>query len=317
MQDRMSSLHRRRGAAPRVGLALGVGSAAAMAEIGAVEVLRESGIPIHCVAGSSAGAVVGAAYASGRISELRECLAGLSRRGVMRLFDLAWPREGLLHGCRALDLIRPQLGERIEALELPFAAVATDLRSGEEVLIRHGPVFDAVRASIAFPGIFRPWRVGGRLLVDGGLVNPVPVSAARALGAEFVIAINVLPLGDERPSTSAAPDTPRAVAPSECVEAIEAGVGEEGVGLIGVVSQASRILATRIAASRLREEPPAHLLQIAPSEVGMFDLHRTGELALLGRRVAEEALPDIREALGRFALSDLPDTASMPQREAS
>ena len=162
----------------RVGIALGAGSAAALAEIGALEVIARAGIPIHCVAGTSAGAIVGAAFAGGNLSALRAGLEGLSRGRVLRLFDPIWPREGLLQGRRALEFIRPYLGETIEEMKLPYAAIATELRSGDEVLLTRGSVYDAVRASIAIPGIFTPWRVGGRLLVDGGLVNPVPVSAA-------------------------------------------------------------------------------------------------------------------------------------------
>ena len=282
----------------RVGVALGAGSAPALAEIGALEVLTEAGIPIHCVAGTSAGAIVGAAFAGGRLAELRECLAGLSRGRVMRLFDPTWPREGLLHGRRALEFIRPQLGETIEGLRLPYAAIATDLRSGDEVMLSHGPVFDAVRASIAIPGIFTPWRVGGRLLVDGGLVNPVPVSAARALGAEFVIAMNVLPLRDPKQparflhehlklvrSAGAAPRSSEAL--------------EEKLGLVEIVWQASRILESQIASSRLEQDRPAGLLQIDVPELGMFDVHRTAELVEIGRRSAERALPELHRALAR------------------
>jgi NTE family protein len=279
-------------------VALGAGSAAAMAEIGALEALLKAGIPIRCVAGTSAGAVVGAALASGHVTGLRETLAGLSPGRVMRLFDLTWPREGFLYGRRALELIRPHLGERIEALELPFAAVATDLRTGEEVLLRNGSVFDAVRASIAIPGIFTPWQVHGRLLVDGGLVNPVPVSAAQALGADFVIAINVLPIWKHGrqphaemqildPSGAAMEDAP------------DGEVSSEKLGLIDVVSQASRIFAAQVATHRLAENPPQCLLQIGVPEVGMFEVHRTAELAELGRRCAERALPELFEALER------------------
>jgi NTE family protein len=153
----------------RVGVALGAGSAAAMAQIGALEVLSEAGIGLHSVAGTSAGALVGAACAARWLADLRDSLESLSRRRVLRLFDLAWPREGLLQGRRALEFVRPHLGEAIESLEIPYAAVATDLRSGAEVAISRGPVFDAVRASIAIPGIFtlahrrataRRWRAG-------------------------------------------------------------------------------------------------------------------------------------------------------------
>jgi len=285
----------------RVGVALSAGSAAALAEIGALEALADAGIPIHCVAGTSAGAVVGAALAGGQVSKLRETLAGLSPGRVMRLFDLTWPREGLLYGRRALDLIRPHLGERIETLGLPFAAVATDLRSGDEVLLRRGPVFDAVRASIAIPGLFTPWRIDGRLLVDGGLVNPIPVSAAQALGAEFVIAINVLPLHG----------APRGIASICAAPQVADRVGEaagethsdpdEGArpGLIEVVTQASSIFSSRVAMHRLGENPPDCLIQIDHPEVGMFEVYRSGELAEIGRRCAEAALPALRAALER------------------
>lgn len=284
----------------RIGLALGAGSAAAMAEIGVAELLTRVGVPIHCVAGTSAGAIVGAAYACGRIAEFREGLSSLTRPGVLRLFDLAWPREGFLHGRRALEFIRPHLGDRIEDLPLPYAAVATDLRSGDEVILSRGSVLDAVRASIAIPGIFTPWRVGGRLLVDGGLVNPVPVSAARALGAEFVIAVNVLPLRSARQAAGADRDRPRLVTPEAARgEEVDDRTIEDSLGLTEIVWQASRILESQIATSRLREDRPEFLLQIPVPDIGMFDVHRTSELAELGRREAEEALPALRRALER------------------
>jgi NTE family protein len=283
----------------RVGVALGAGSAASMAQIGALEVLDEAGIPVHCVAGASAGALVGAAYAAGRLAEFRGSMEGLSRRNVLRLFDVAWPRQGLLHGRRALEFVRSNLGDQIESLGIPFAAVATDLRSGDEVALTHGAVFDAVRASIAIPGIFTPWRVGGRLLVDGALVNPVPVSTARALGAEFVIAISVLP-----PRVRRKPD--KVVQEQlQLAHAAEAGAGsgdpvEDRLGLVEIVWQASRILASQLASHRLRQDRPGYLLEIpVPEELGLFDYHRTRELADLGRQCAERALPELRHALAR------------------
>ncbi len=285
----------------RVGVALGAGSAAAMAQIGALEVLADAGIPLHCVAGSSAGAMVGAALAAGRLAEFRAAMEGLSRRRVLRLLDLAWPREGLLHGLRALEFVRPHLGEEIEDLGLPYAAVATDLRSGDEVALTRGGVFDAVRASIAIPGIFTPWRFGGRLLVDGGLVNPVPVSTAHALGAEFVIAMNVLPLRDPQKTSQRV---------SEHLKELHASNGENGpppggeaiqdkLGLVEIVWSASRILAAQIASARLRDDPPGFLLQIPVPEVGVFEFHRTAELVEVGRQSAEQALPELRAALAR------------------
>ncbi len=285
----------------RIGVALGAGSAAALAEIGALEVLEEAGIPVHAVAGTSAGAIVGAAFAGGHLAALRDGLSGLSRRRVLRLFDPAWPRQGLLHGRRGIEFVRPYLGERIEDLARPYAAVATELRSGDEVLLTRGPIFDAVRASIALPGIFTPWRVGGALLVDGGLVDPVPVSAARVLGAEFVIAINVLPLRAEQRPTRSRHEHLRLVDPTPGNEkpATDQAKLEEQLGLVEVVWRASRILASQVATTRLREDRPGYLLQIAVPEVGMFDLHRTPELVAVGRLAMEAALPELRRVLER------------------
>jgi len=279
------------GASLRIGLALGAGSAAALAEIGALEVFGESGLVVHSVAGTSAGAIIGAAFAQGQVSAMREGLSGLTRRHVVGLFDPAWTTLGLLRGRRGLEFVHPYLGDTIEALSVPYAAVASDLRSGEEVLLASGSVFDAVRASIAIPGIFTPWRVGGRLLVDGGLVNPVPVSAARALGAQFVIALNVLPLR----MAGQAGSLTRSFADRQD----DPPTAEDDLGLLEILTRASNILTSQVASGRLREDPPDFLLQIAVPEVGMFDLHRTNELAELGRRAAEAALPEIRAALGR------------------
>jgi NTE family protein len=282
----------------RVGVALGAGSAAAMAQIGALEVLAEAGIPLHCVAGTSAGALVGAAYAAGQLAEFRAAMEGLSRRRVLRLFDLAWPREGLLRGRRMLEFVRPHLGDQIEGLALPYAAVATDLLGGDEVTLTSGSVFDAVRASIAIPGIFTPWRVDGRLLVDGALVNPVPVSTARVLGAEFVIAMNVLPLREPREPDRLVHAHLQRVHESEAADPAASSDAElDKLGLIEIVWYASRILAAQIATSRLRDDRPGFLLQLPVPDLGVFEFHRTAELVDVGRRAAEQALPELRSAL--------------------
>ena len=273
-----------------------------MAQIGVLEVLAEAGISLHSVAGTSAGAMVGAAHAAGRLAEFRAAMESLTRRRVLRLLDLAWPSEGLLHGLRALEFVQPHLGEVIEQLAIPYAAVATDLRSGDEVMLTSGSVFDAVRASIAIPGIFKPWRAGGRLLVDGGLVNPVPVSTARALGAEFVIAVNVLPLRNGNGASNAMRDHLQQIH-SEGEEESDASMLERGqeiddeLGLVEIVWHASRILAAQIASARLRDDPPGFLLQIPVPDVGVFEFHRTAELVALGRRATETALPGLRAAL--------------------
>ncbi|RCX07338.1 patatin-like phospholipase family protein [Extensimonas vulgaris] len=177
---------------PRVGVALGSGSARGLAHIGVLRALQEAGIAVDCVAGTSMGAVVGAVYASGKIERMAERLRNLDWAGIVALLDPVFPRSGLIDGQRVAEFVRAHVpGALIEDLALPFAAVATDWETGAEVVARSGELTEAVRASIAVPGIVTPVRSNGRLLVDGGLVNPVPVSVARALGAEVVIAVDL------------------------------------------------------------------------------------------------------------------------------
>jgi NTE family protein len=295
----------------RIGVALSGGGASGLAHIGVLEELEAAGIPIHCVAGTSAGAMVGAAYAAACLEAFRETMCALTRRRVLTLFDPIWPRSGLLEGRRSLELIRPHLGRRIECLSRPFAAVATDLRSGAEVVLREGDVVEAVRASIAIPGLFtpQPWR--GRLLVDGGLTNPIPVDVARQLGAQFVIAVSALALPDESFPRKEEPQrltaqllarfldsgtAPRREAPAEPPE-VAADETTDDIGLIEVLSNATGIVQARIAAARLREQPPDCMIAAPSPEIGLFDFHRAAEVVETGRLAAREALPEIRSAL--------------------
>jgi NTE family protein len=297
------------GADIQIGLALSAGGASAMAEIGVVEELVNAGIPIHCVAGTSAGAMVGAAFAADRLAGFRDTMTSLTRRGVLRIFDPTWPRTGLLGGRRAMKLISPYVGSRIEDLERRFAAVATDLVTGEEVVLRTGEVLSAIRASIAIPGIFTPVRRQRRLLVDGGLVDPIPVGTARSLGADVVIAVSVVPLppGDASPSRgrltaelfrrvlSDLRPTPETRAGEEDAEPEDAS--EATLGLIEIVVHATRIAQQRIAASRLREEPPEALVLVDVPQIGILDFHRSAEMVEIGRAAARRALPEIRATL--------------------
>ena len=176
-----------------IGIALSSGGAAGLAHVGVLEVLAEAGIEIDSVAGTSAGAMVGAAFAADHLVGFRDRFLGLNRRQLMRLFDPTWTGGGLFGGRRAMELIGPFIGENIEDLPRRFAAIATDLSSGRRAVLSSGPVHDAVRASAAIPGVFTPLASNGRLLVDGALVDPIPVQAARDLGANFVIAVSVIP----------------------------------------------------------------------------------------------------------------------------
>ena len=179
--------------APRkIGLALGSGSARGWAHIGVIRALTEAGIHIDCIAGTSIGAVVGAVHASGNIDTLEDVVLEMDWKKIVYFFDVVLPKSGLIDGNKVADFIRSCVEEsNIEDLPLPFSAVSTDLATGNEVVIQEGDIIEAVRASISVPGIFTPVRKDNMSLVDGGLVNPVPVSVVREMGADFVIAVDL------------------------------------------------------------------------------------------------------------------------------
>jgi len=189
MMDRTNDSSGRR---PKIGLALGSGSARGLAHLGVIRAIEDAGIEVDFIAGSSMGALIGAIYASGKLNELEASFRGFDWKKSASFFDVVLPKSGLLDGAKVSELVRAHIHhETIEMLAKPFAAVATDIVSGEEVVIRSGDVIEAVRASISVPGIFTPVRSNGHILVDGGLTNPVPVSVARAMGADIVIAVDL------------------------------------------------------------------------------------------------------------------------------
>jgi len=178
--------------APKIGLALGSGSARGWAHIGVIKALTEAGIHVDYVAGTSVGAVVGAVYASGRIDSFKDVVLQLDWKKIASFLDVVFPKSGLIDGNRIAEFIRSHVGEKnIEDLSLPFCAVSTDLATGNEVVFQDGDIIEAVRASISVPGVFTPVRKSGAILVDGGLVNPVPVSVVREMGADLVIAVDL------------------------------------------------------------------------------------------------------------------------------
>jgi NTE family protein len=175
----------------KIGLALGSGSARGWSHIGVIRGLQEANIAIDIVCGSSIGALVGGAYAAGKLDEAEKLIRELASSDVLGFIEVPVPRSGLINSEKIADYLRERLGDpNIEDLPIPFAAVATDLTSGQEVWIRQGSLIEAIRASISMPGMFTPCFREGRLLVDGGLINPVPVSLCRSLGANTVIAVN-------------------------------------------------------------------------------------------------------------------------------
>jgi NTE family protein len=176
-----------------VGLVLGCGSSRGWAHIGAIEALQDANIPINLIVGCSIGSYVGAIYASGSIKSLREFVLKMDGKKVFSYFDIVLPRSGLLDGTkklRELFSIHTDV-QNFSELKIPVMMVATDLETGQKVVLKSGNILDALRASMSTPGLFAPARVKNRWLVDGGLVDPVPVSVARAMGADIVIAVDL------------------------------------------------------------------------------------------------------------------------------
>ncbi|WNF24367.1 patatin-like phospholipase family protein [Mesobacillus jeotgali] len=177
-------------ASPKIGLALGSGGARGFAHLGVIKVLKDEGIPIDLIAGSSMGALVASFYGAGLDVDRLYKLSRVFKRKYY--LDFTVPKMGFIAGKRVKELIRIFThGKMIEELDIPIGIVATDLMSGEKVVFKNGPVAEAVRASIAIPGIFVPEKLGGRLFVDGGVVDRIPVSVAKEMGADIVIAVDV------------------------------------------------------------------------------------------------------------------------------
>ena len=183
---------RRHGPELKIGLALGGGAARGWAHLGVLKALSDAGIVPDIVAGTSIGAVVGGCYVAGRVGQLETFARELTRRRVLGFLDFNFGGSGLITGQKLCDRLEKELAATtIEQLPRRFVAVATEIGTGHEVWLSRGKLVDAMRASYALPGIFRPVRINGRWLFDGALVNPVPVSVCRALGARYVIAVNL------------------------------------------------------------------------------------------------------------------------------
>jgi NTE family protein len=300
---------------PVIGLALGGGAARGFAHIGIVRTLIAHGIVPNVVVGTSIGAVVGGAYAAGHLDTLEEWARRLQPRNILGYLDIRLNGSGLIGGDKLASQLEAAIGPiRIEDLPLKFATVATEVRTGHEIWLTHGRMVDAMRASYALPGIFSPVLVGDRWLVDGALVNPVPVSAARALGAEIVIAANlssdIFTHATTIYSHGAAAD---AVAPVVEPAPKKSGLGrlfsaERTVkreffgsggrpGISSVMVDAFNIMQDRITRARLAGDPPDLLISPRVGQIGWFDFHRADDLIAFGARAAERAIDSIQEAI--------------------
>jgi NTE family protein len=290
----------------RLGLALGSGSSRGWAHIGVIRALEERGIKPDLVCGSSIGALVGAAYAAGELDRLEKWVTGLAWTNVVRLMDLTW-RGGLIRGTRLFTLFRTILEDRdISELPITYGAIATELYSGRELWLRQGKVLEAVRASCAMPGLFTPVIRDGTVLVDGGLVNPVPVSMCRALGAELVVAVD-LSWGKLGPYRSKERElAPREVPgwldrlrPSWVQSKTKSMPDEPSIpSIFDVFMTALDIVEMRVARSRLAGEPADVLVTPLLPDFATMDFHRAKEAIDEGRAAVERMGPLLQQVLG-------------------
>lgn len=307
----------------QIALALGSGAARGWSHIGVIKALKEMGINVKIVAGTSIGSLVGAGFASGRLDEVEEWVRDMGRWQVFNLLDFGFSHGGIIQGEKVFGHARERFGSvSIEDLKIVFGAVATDLYTGREVWLREGDIYDAARASCAMPGLLAPCSNNGRWLVDGGLVNPVPVSLSRAMGAEFVIAVHL----NSQLNTAAIEQRSRHTAPqidpeidvngdmhevreqaSEHKEAVQED--EEGFfknfvstsqdywdsvkerfsspsvkapGMFGVMAGAIDIMQERITKARIAGDPPDILIQPKLGHIGLLEFERGNEAIDIG-----------------------------------
>lgn len=291
----------------KIGLALGGGAARGWAHIGVMRALMAAGIKPDVIAGSSIGAVVGGCYAADKLDQLEAFARSLTKRRVMGLLDFHIGGSGLIGGGRLQRLLDQDLtSERVETLPIRFCTIATELGTGHEVWLTQGPLVQALRASYALPGIFDPVQVGGRWMMDGALVNPIPITAARALGADLVICVNLN--GEVRARGTVIQSYTSETTDQQEIETVISEPRRwrffpparanklpkpDAPGLATVMVDAFNITQDRIARSRLAGDPPDIMIAPKLARMGLFEFHRAGELIDLGRQAAERILPDI------------------------
>jgi NTE family protein len=316
----------------RIGLALGGGAARGWAHIGVLRALAEAGIVPDIVAGTSIGAVVGGCFVADRLDDLEAFARELTRRKVFGYLDFNLAGSGLITGQRLTARIESALGDTtIESLPRKFAAVATEIGTGHEVWLSRGRLVDAMRASYALPGIFKPVNINERWLFDGALVNPIPVSVCRALGANYVIAVNLnsdlFGRGAIVPNLEAhaPPDTAsdaesapanRGLGVRKLLQRQLFGQGNDGPGISTVMIDAFNIVQDRIARSRLAGDPPDAILTPKLGGIGLFDFHRADDLVMRGLAAAHREIDDLtreieaRRRVGRPGRSPARESAA-------
>ena len=286
-------------ASPRpttVSLVLGSGGARGLAHIGVIQWLTENGYVIRAISGTSMGALVGGIYATHKLEVYAEWVLALERMHVLRLLDPTIRRPGLFKGERIIGVLRDLIGDcDIEALPIAFTAVATDLDSGQEVWLRSGRLFDAIRASIATPLVFTPFTLGERTFIDGAVVNPVPVAPTLDDATDLTVAVD---LSGPREASPMPPLGPSLIGDNsyrrrilKFVDAVRPARqrAEPSRGLFDVAFTAMQAMEDTIADLKLSACPPDVMIEIPRNACGFFEFWRAEELIALGRERAARA----------------------------
>jgi NTE family protein len=304
---------------PSIGLVLGSGAARGFAHIGVMRALQAHGIKPDIIVGTSMGALVGGCYATDQLDTLEDWARSLTMRRIIGYLDVRIGGSGLIGGGRLATRLQESIGKTaIEDLPIRFAAIATEIGTGHEVWLTKGSLSLAVRASYALPGIFAPVHLGGRWLVDGALVNPVPVSAARALGARVVIAVNMDADRFGRGTTiashgAALTDSPPAVVPPEhprngfarlrgmfsAERALKRQIisGDSRPSFSTVMVESFNIMQDRLTRMRLAGDPPDVHITPRIGHIGWLDFHHAAESIAVGRAATEKAIDSITESI--------------------
>lgn len=297
--------------APKIGVVLGSGASRGWSHIGILRELVGMGIEPDIVCGCSIGAVVGAAYAAGNLDALDRWVHSLSRIELTRFFELNLSLNGFVAKERLQAFFEQHVcaeGVQFEDLDKRFATVSTDLETGKEVWFQSGPVLDAVWASISLPGLFPPIQYDSRWLVDGGLVNPVPISLCRALGADVVIAVNLNGGIVGKHFVQTRPPAEEKTGPiatfKKNVKAYSAGLFGNNSdknpvpGLFDAISGAINITQDRITRSRMAGDPPDVLLLPRLSHIGLLEFYRAEEAIREGRKCVRRVLSELADISG-------------------
>jgi NTE family protein len=324
MNDRTPTPSRR-----KIGLVLGSGLARGWAHIGVLRGLKRLGLEPDIIAGCSVGAVVGGIYLAGKLDVLEDWVMGLNKKKIISFLDLRLRSGGLIGGKKLTQEILDHVGDvQFEDLSRPFVSVATDLVTGHEVWLRQGHLVEAMRASFAMPGVFPPVKVNGRFLLDGALVNPVPVAACRALGADMVIAVNLNAdiIGKARQPGSSIPTA----AGFDLLKMIDQS-GDEGApsidsmarrvfrresnnpSLFGVMVAALNIMQDRITRSRMAGEPPDVMIAPRLGGVGLLEFDRAEDAIAEGEMAVSRMRPEIADALSVLAQSTIEQVTTPPK----